>query len=127
MHDTAPGEMHYIAVDLDSREWVEAGFARLDGYLACWRLFGELYPRDDLDSLHADVDDRHGEIEEWAFRGGRSFFAVGRFDDDSNPFTGFGWMHRLVDARVLRAGRFKRIRKPLLLLWARRAARARIA
>jgi hypothetical protein len=36
--------MHYIAADLDSRAWVDAGFARLQSYLACWRLFGELYP-----------------------------------------------------------------------------------
>ena len=46
MHDTARGEMHYIATDLDSRAWVEAGFARLEDYLACWRLFRELYPSD---------------------------------------------------------------------------------
>jgi hypothetical protein len=46
MHDTARGEMHYIAADFDSRAWVEAGFARLEDYLACWSLFGELYPSD---------------------------------------------------------------------------------
>jgi hypothetical protein len=72
--------------------------------------------RDDLDSFRAGVEDGHGEIEEWIFRGGRTFAAVGRFDDDSNPFSGYGWMCRLVDAGVLQAGGFKRVRKPLLLL-----------
>ena len=46
MHEIAPREMHYIATDLDSREWVEAGFARLEDYLGCWSLFRELYPSD---------------------------------------------------------------------------------
>jgi hypothetical protein len=46
MHDTAPGTMHYIDADLDLREWVATGFARLEDYLACWRLFRELYPLD---------------------------------------------------------------------------------
>jgi hypothetical protein len=72
--------------------------------------------RDDLDSFRAGVEHGHGEIEEWVFRGGRIFAAVGRFDDDSNPFSGYGWMCRLVDAGVLQAGGFKRVRKPLLVL-----------
>src|SRR3954454_9639374 len=42
MHHIGPAELHYIAADLDSREWVEAGFARLDDYLARWSLFGQL-------------------------------------------------------------------------------------
>jgi hypothetical protein len=46
MHDIAPGEMHYIAADLDSREWVDAGVAKLEDYLLCWSLFSELYPSD---------------------------------------------------------------------------------
>jgi hypothetical protein len=46
MYDTARGALHYIAADLDSRAWVEIGFARLEDYLACWRLFGELHPSD---------------------------------------------------------------------------------
>jgi hypothetical protein len=71
---------------------------------------------DDLDSFRASVEDRNGEIEEWEFRGGRTFAAIGRFDDDSNPFKGYGWMCRLVDAGVLQAAGFKRVRKPLLLL-----------
>ena len=72
--------------------------------------------RDDLDSFRADIEDRHEEIEEWDFRGGRSFAAIGSFDDDSNPRSGFGWMCRLVDAGVLQAAAFRRVRKPLLLL-----------
>jgi hypothetical protein len=38
--------MHYIADDLDMDAWVEAGLTRLKRYLACWRLFTELYPAD---------------------------------------------------------------------------------
>jgi hypothetical protein len=72
--------------------------------------------RDDLDSFRADIEDRHEEVEEWDFRGGRSFAAIGSFDDDSNPRSGFGWMCRLVDAGVLQAAAFRRVRKPLLLL-----------
>jgi hypothetical protein len=41
---------------------------------------------------------------------------IGRLDDDSNPRSGFGWMCRLVDAGVLQAAAFRRVRKPLLLL-----------
>ena len=45
MHD-ARGEMHYIATDLDSRAWIDAGLAKLEDYLASWRLFGERNPPD---------------------------------------------------------------------------------
>jgi hypothetical protein len=38
--------MHYIADDFDMEAWVNAGLARLERYLACWRLFTKLY-RDD--------------------------------------------------------------------------------
>jgi hypothetical protein len=38
--------MHYIANDLDMDAWVKAGLARLERYLACWRIFTELYPAD---------------------------------------------------------------------------------
>lgn len=72
--------------------------------------------RNDLDSFRADIEDRHDEIEEWDFGGGRTFAAIGSFDDDSNPRSGFGWMCRLVDAGVLQAAAFRRVRKPLLLL-----------
>lgn len=71
--------------------------------------------RDDLDSFRAGVEDRNGEIQHWVSARGSTFAAVGRFDDDSNPFSGYGWMCRLVDAGVLQAGGFKRVRKPLLL------------
>jgi hypothetical protein len=40
--------MHYIADDLEMDSWVKAGLARLERYLACWRLFTELYPADAL-------------------------------------------------------------------------------
>jgi hypothetical protein len=40
--------VHYIADDLDMDSWVKAGLARLERYLACWRLFTELYPADAL-------------------------------------------------------------------------------
>jgi len=46
MHDTERGETHYIADDLDMDAWVKAGLARLERYLARWRLFTELYPAD---------------------------------------------------------------------------------
>jgi hypothetical protein len=46
MQDTARGEMHYIATDLDSQAWVEAGLARLEAHLALLSLFRELYPSD---------------------------------------------------------------------------------
>ena len=46
MDDTAHGEMQLIAADLDSREWVETGLARLEDYLASWNLFTQLYPPD---------------------------------------------------------------------------------
>lgn len=72
--------------------------------------------RADLDSVRADIDGPHDQVEEWDFQGGRIFAAVGSFDDDSNPLSGYGWLCRLVDASVLQAGGFYRARKPLLLL-----------
>jgi hypothetical protein len=35
------GQMHYIAVDLDTDAWVQVGFARLEEYLVRWRLFND--------------------------------------------------------------------------------------
>jgi hypothetical protein len=70
---------------------------------------------DDLDRLRGDIEGGHHEIEEWDFQGGRVFAAIGNFTDDSNPLTGYGWMCRLVDASVLEAAGFYRVRKPLLL------------
>jgi hypothetical protein len=70
--------------------------------------------RDDLSSFHADIGHIHDRIEEWEFQGGKIFAALGRFDDDANPNSGYGWMCRLVDASVLQAAGFYRVRKPLL-------------
>lgn len=70
--------------------------------------------RNDLHSFRTDVEGLHDEIEEWVFRGARIFATVGRFDDDLNPSSGFGWMCRLVDSGVLLAAGFYRARKPLI-------------
>jgi hypothetical protein len=71
--------------------------------------------RDDLDSFRADIERDHNQTEEWDLRGGRIFAALGSFADDANPASGYGWICRLVDAGVLQAGGFHRVRKPLLL------------
>jgi hypothetical protein len=70
--------------------------------------------RNDLDSFRTDIEGLHDEVEEWVFRGARIFASVGRFDDDFNPSSGFGWMCRLVDSGVLLAAGFYRVRKPLI-------------
>src|SRR3954447_2072434 len=70
--------------------------------------------RNDLHSFRTEVEGLHDEIEEWVFRGSRIFATVGRFDDDLNPSSGFGWMCRLVDSGVLLAAGFYRARKPLI-------------
>jgi hypothetical protein len=70
--------------------------------------------RDDLQSFRADIEGDHDEIEEWDFRGGRIFAAVGRIDEESNPLSGYGWMCRLVDAEALGAAGFQRVRKAVL-------------
>ena len=70
--------------------------------------------RNDLDSFRTDTEGLHDEIEMWVFRGARIFATVGRFDDDLNPSSGFGWMCRLVDSSVLLAAGFFRVRKPLV-------------
>lgn len=67
--------------------------------------------RDDLDSFRADVEGDHDEIEEWEFRGGRILAAVGNLDDESSPVSGYGWLCRLLDAEVLGAAGFQRVRK----------------
>jgi hypothetical protein len=72
--------------------------------------------REDLDSFQSDVEGLHDEVEEWDFRGERILAAVGDFDDDSNPVSGYGWMCRLVDASVLQAAGFYRVRKPFIPL-----------
>jgi hypothetical protein len=65
----------------------------------------------DLDSFRSDVESNHDEIEEWDFRDGRVFAAIGSFDDQANPNSGFGWMSRLVDSSASNAAGFTRIRK----------------
>jgi len=70
--------------------------------------------RNDLHSFRTEVEGLHDEIEEWVFRGARIFATVGRFDDDLNPSSGFGWMCRLVDSGVLLSAGFYRARKPLI-------------
>ena len=71
--------------------------------------------RDDLDSFRGDIEGDHDEIEEWDFRSGRVFAAIGPVDDDANPLSGYGWMCRLVDANVLGAAGFQRVLKASLL------------
>src|SRR5262249_3653393 len=65
--------------------------------------------RDDLDGFRGDIEGDHDEIEEWDFRSGRVFAAIGPVNDDSNPLSGYGWMCRLVDADVLGAAGFQRV------------------
>jgi hypothetical protein len=72
--------------------------------------------RADLDGFRADVEGEHDEIEEWEFRGGRVFAAVGAVDDDVDPLSGFGRLCRLVDAGAAGAAGFHRVRKAALEL-----------
>jgi hypothetical protein len=67
--------------------------------------------RADLDSFRADVEGDHDEIEEWDFLDGRVFAAVGSFDDESDPDSGYGWLCRLVDASASAAAGMHRVRK----------------
>jgi hypothetical protein len=71
--------------------------------------------RDDLRALRADIEGPHDQVEEWDFRGGRVFAAVGAIDDESDPNSGYGWMCRLVDADALGAAGFERVRRAELL------------
>ena len=70
--------------------------------------------RNDLASFRDDIEGDHDEIEEWDFLDGKIFAVVGSADDESNPDIGFDWLCRLLDAGVLRAGGFHRVRKPAL-------------
>ena len=67
--------------------------------------------RADLEQFRADIESNHDQIEEWDFRDGRVFAAVGSYDDEANAESGHGWMTRLYDAGVLEAAGFARIRK----------------
>jgi hypothetical protein len=70
--------------------------------------------RSDLERFRADVEGDHDEIEEWDFRDGRVFAAVGSFEDEADPDSGHGWMSRLVDVSALTAAGFTRVRKAQL-------------
>jgi hypothetical protein len=72
--------------------------------------------REDLHGLRADIEGPHDQIEEWDFHGSRIFAAVGCVHNDGDPLSGYGWLCRLVDASVLQAAGFYRVRKPLLPL-----------
>jgi hypothetical protein len=67
--------------------------------------------RSDLEQFRADVEGDHDEIEEWEFQGGRIFATTGTDEDEADPISGHGWMCRLVDAGVLAAAGFSRVRK----------------
>ena len=67
--------------------------------------------RNDLESFRADIEQNHDELEEWDFRGGRVFAAIGAADNEANPLSPYGWMTRLFDAGVLTAAGFQRVRK----------------
>ena len=83
--------------DRDPREtWLETVKARL---------------RSDLELFRNDLEGERDQIEEWEFREGRIFAAVGSFEDEANPDSGHGWMTRLVDASALNAAGFSRVRK----------------
>src|SRR5436190_2715568 len=68
----------------------------------------------DLAAFRADVEGNHDEIEEWDFRDGRVFAAVGSFASEADPNSGHGWLTRLYDAGVLGAAGFTRVRKAAL-------------
>jgi hypothetical protein len=70
--------------------------------------------RNDLESFRADVEGDQDEIEEWDFLDGRVFAAVGSFGAEADPYTGYGWLCRLVDSGALAAAGFSRVRKPEL-------------
>jgi hypothetical protein len=67
--------------------------------------------RSDLAQFRADVEGDHDQIEEWDFREGRVFAAIGSADDESSPDRGYGWLVRLVDSGALTVAGFRRVRK----------------
>jgi hypothetical protein len=66
---------------------------------------------EDLRRFRDDIVGDHDEIEEWDFRDGRIFAAVGTYEAESDPDSGFGWLTRLLDASALRAAGFSRVRR----------------
>jgi hypothetical protein len=90
-----------VRPDTDPREtWLETVRERL---------------QEDLRRFRSDVEGHHDEIEVWDFRGGRVYASVGTFADESDPGSGHGWLCRLLDASVLGAAGFERVRKGALL------------
>ncbi len=67
--------------------------------------------RSDLELFRSDLEGERDQIEEWEFREGRIFAAVGSFEDEANADSGHGWMTRLVDVSALNAAGFNRVRK----------------
>lgn len=67
--------------------------------------------RADLARFRADAEGDGAQIEQWSFRDGRIFASIGSPDDEADPLSGHGWMCRLVDAGVLGAAGFERVRK----------------
>jgi hypothetical protein len=82
-----------------------------------WLVIVKRRLRDDLAGFRTDVEGDHDLIEEWEFRGGRIFAALGSIDDEADPTSGYGWMCRLVDAGVLGAAGMPRVRKAVLFPW----------
>jgi hypothetical protein len=72
--------------------------------------------REDLARFRSDIEGDHDQIEEWDFLDGRVFAAVGAFEDEADPDSGYGWLSRLVDASALAAAGFRRVRKAELPL-----------
>lgn len=67
--------------------------------------------REDLDRFRGALE-RGGEgIERWEFAGGRVLASEGSFADEADPDSPHGWLCRLVDAGVLAAAGFRRVRK----------------
>jgi hypothetical protein len=67
--------------------------------------------RSDLASFRRDVEELHDQIEQWTYRDARVFASVGTFEDEADPESGHGWLCRLLDASVLGAAGFVRVRK----------------
>ncbi len=90
-------ELCGVNPDRDPREaWLDTVKARL---------------RSDLERFRDDLEGERDQIEEWEFRDGRIFAAVGTFAEEADPDSGHGWMIRLVDAGALTAAGFSRVRK----------------
>jgi len=65
----------------------------------------------DLSHFRADIEGEHAQIEQWSFRDGLIFASTGSRDDEADALSGHGWMCRLLDAEVLGAAGFERVRK----------------